>query len=187
VLLLIYCGSAYGHRAIEGIDMQFTSALIVCLLLTIAEASAATRQVFTRTNGATCSDSSKEHMGLWTCAGPAGFSVTFFDEGNIVGVWFGKVISKKERKTPTSIWRGTSKVFGDFVEWRVDDQGIPRSAILRTWEAGENDEILQSLRVFAINAQIACEYANVSVTRPQANREAAAEAENAYKWFCTEK
>lgn len=62
--------------------------------------------------------------------------MTFFDEGNIVGVSFGKALSKIGRKNPTSIWRGVGKVFGDFVEWRVDDRGIPRAAILRTWQAG---------------------------------------------------
>lgn len=168
--------------------MRFASAFafIMCLLLTF-EASAATRQVFTRTNGPTCIDSSKERMGRWTCPGPAGFSVIFSDEGNLVGVSVRKMTSKTGQKSPTAMWRGAGKAFGDLVEWRVDDQGIPHAAILRTWEAGENGETIQSLRVFAINAEIACMYANISAIRPQANHKAAAEAENASRWFCTEK
>lgn len=167
--------------------MRFASTLVACFLLTAVEVPAETRQVFMKTNGPTCKDSSEEYMGLWTCTGPAGFSVTFADEGNIVSVSFGKAISTTDRKNPTTTWRGAGKAFSDLVEWRIDDRGIPRAAILRTWEAGESDKTLQSLRVFAINANIACEYANVSVTRPQANREAAIEAENASRWLCTEK
>jgi hypothetical protein len=139
-----------------------------------------------RTNGPSCSDNSKEYRGMWTCPGPAGLAVTFFDEGNVVGVSFGRDV-RKDRNAATAIWRGAGKVFGDLLEWRIDDRGIPRAAILRTWEVGETGESVQSLRVFSINDDIACEHASVAATLPHANWDAGAEAENASRWYCTEK
>ena len=77
------------------------------------------------------------------------------------------------------------KAFGDVIEWRIDREGMAVSAILRTWEIGDDDRIVQSLRVFAINSDAACVYAIVRTNSAVANEKAAGKAEDASHWTCT--
>src|SRR5262249_24189 len=60
---------------------------------------AAANSMFTRTSGPSCLDQSDEYVSIWRCPGPAGYVVGFADEGNIVGIGFGKAVCKCPRRT----------------------------------------------------------------------------------------
>ena len=148
------------------------------------EASTRARQVFMRTSGHSCRDYSKEMVGRLKCPGPADFFAAFLDEGNLVEVAFGRAAQPFDRSRSGASWRGSGKVFGDVMEWRVDGTGIPVAAILRTWEVGNDEKTIQMLRVFAINPDGSCQYAAVNAAASGANRVAASEAERASRWTC---
>lgn len=145
---------------------------------------AETRQVFTRTSGLTCQDFSKDLVARWKCSGPADYFVAFFDEGNLVEIAFGRAVEPFDRDRSAAVWRGSGKAFGDVMEWRVDGAGLPVAAILRTWEVGEGERTIQSLKVFAINAGSACQHAMVLADAPRANEKAASEAVVASRRRC---
>ena len=163
---------------------RLAPAIAIVIALIASEASAQTRQVFTRTNGPSCSDYSKDWVGRWKCPGPADYFVAFLDEGNQVEIAFGRSTRPFERSRSGGTWRGSGKSFGDVMEWHVDGAGLPVAAILRTWEVGESERVIQSLKVFAINAGSACQHAVVPADVPQANEKAAAQAEIASRRRC---
>lgn len=48
--------------------------------------SALANTIITPANGAKCKDEPDEHISSWTCPGPAGYAVQFWEEGNIVAL-----------------------------------------------------------------------------------------------------
>lgn len=165
---------------------RLAPAIAIVLALINSEASAQTRQVFSRTSGPSCSDYSKESVGRWKCPGPADYFVAFLDEGNQVEIAFGRTNRPFERSRSGAIWRGSGKSFGDVIEWRVNGAGLPVAAVLRTWEVGDGDRTIQSLKVFAINAGSACQHAIVPASAPRANEKAASEAVDAARRRCAD-
>src|SRR4051794_536791 len=95
-------------------------------LLSTAPAFGSDTSVYTFTGGGKCVDRSREQLGGWICAGPAGYWAEFFDEGNLAAV----VIKQSGRADPSPgyAWRGAGKVFGDRLEWLLTD-GAPHAAI----------------------------------------------------------
>jgi hypothetical protein len=71
-------------------------------------------------------------MGVWRCPGPAGYVVEFSDEGNIVGIGFAKGPLRGPQIESTASWRGSGKIFGDKLQWVMQD-GRPGAAIIRVW------------------------------------------------------
>lgn len=70
--------------------------------------------------------SERDRASVSRCRGPAGYSVTFFDEGNVVGAQFGP--TGRERNLGGLQWPGG--VDAKKVEWRMLD-GRPVAAIFR--------------------------------------------------------
>jgi hypothetical protein len=169
----------------EGNVMSRVFAAIV--LMTMLTCGARAETIFTATNGLGCKDSSKPEFGDWTCQGPGGYAVRFFDEGNLVGLTIGR--SRFIRAaTATSQWLGAGKVFGDKVQWIVRE-GEPKAAVIRIWrrKSPQDDNEIQELAVFAINDRIVYPFANIDIHSPNANETAAREAATAADWYCTEK
>ncbi len=169
----------------EGNIMSRVLATVV--LMTMLTCGAGAETVFTATKGPGCKDSSKPEFGDWTCPAPGGYSVRFFDEGNLVGLTIGPS-GFIRTATVTSQWLGSGKVFGDKVQWTVRG-GAPKAAVIRIWrrKSPQDDTEIQELAVFAINDRTVCPYANIDIHSPNANETAAREAEAAADWYCTEK
>lgn len=163
---------------------QVVPMTFLTLALFASGAAAETRQVFMRTSGPTCRDASTDTAGSWRCPGPSGYSVDFFDEGNLVGVRFNRFGKSLNHGNTEAVWRGAQKAFGNVLEWRINERGIPVAAILRTWTIGEEEKAIQLLRIFALNAEAVCIHAIVATTSPSANQRAAAEAEKAARVEC---
>jgi hypothetical protein len=91
----------------------------------------ADENVFTATNGPACADHSRAGFGRWRCPGPGRYVAEFADEGNLaaVSIW---MPSHAPKATRPVTWRGAGRVFGEKLEWRVDN-GRPIAAILRIW------------------------------------------------------
>lgn len=164
---------------------KLTAALVSCV---ICISPAFARVVYTATNGPTCTDQSKPEFGDWTCPGPGGYVARFTDEGNLAAVSIAGPRAKK--RTATSQFLGAGRVFGDKIEWHVTD-GAPKSAVLRIWRREQmrdgSERELQELEIYALNPGLTCPYATVNVTEPDANAKAAAHAEEAMRWQCTER
>lgn len=131
---------------------------------------AADMSVYTPTNGYTCIDRSREYYSAWTCPGPGGYSAEFFDEGNLVA--FTIRASGKGSASRSYSWRGSGKVFGDLVEWRLTGHR-PEAAVLRIWRT-ENDEDgkereVQELAVFKISRTESCRFGSIDARTPGAN------------------
>jgi hypothetical protein len=165
--------------------MQRTA--IVVPLLSLLAGSALADTVFTPASGPKCKDESQESFSLLTCPGPAGYSVRFSDEGNIVALTIARARSI-EKAPSTAQWRGAGKAFGDKVQW-VMRGGLPRAAVIRTWrrKGGDDESEIQELSVFAINRARACAYGAVDVHRPEANDAALALAKQAAEGRCSKK
>lgn len=155
------------------------------LAMASADAAAETHQVFMKTSGPTCRDFSGEPLARWTCAGPGDYLVTFSDEGNLASVEFGRRGTPFANDKSGSVWRGAEKVFGDVLEWRTGSEGIPVAAILRVWETDDGGKAVQSLKVFALNADSACVFASVPANVQHANEKAARQAARAAGWRCS--
>jgi len=87
-------------------------------------------------------------------------------------------------------WRGAGKVFGDKLQWIVEE-GRPAAAILRIWRVETDkdgvDTEVQELAVFHVDAKGACQYRAVSVKTPSANDLALEQAKVAAASSCKEK
>jgi hypothetical protein len=164
------------------------SVLTTCLLAATSTAHADV--VYTPTNGPTCRDYSKQYMSDWICPGPGGMVARFTDEGNMASVTIGRGPRADGRLDHASTFRGSGDVFGKKLEWHLVD-GVPRSAVLRVFQVdttkdGEERQV-QKLEVYAINNKVTCLFAAVDASQPNANAKAGAHADNATRWFCTEK
>jgi hypothetical protein len=142
---------------------------------------------FTPATGPVCKDQSKEGVGLWTCPGPAGYVVRFFDEGNVVSLTIAPKRSIEKLQGPTAQWRGASKAFGDKVQW-VMRSGVPKAAVIRTWRrVGDDEREVQELSVFAINGDKTCLFGAIEIHTDKANDAALARAEQAADSRCPDK
>ena len=142
---------------------------------------------FTPATGPACKDESTDELGLWTCPGPAGYVVSFADEGNIVSVTIAPRSAIEKVSGPTAQWRGAGKSFGDKVQW-IMRAGVPRAAVIRTWRrVGKNEKELQELSVFAISGANACLIASIDVHADKANDAALARAQQAANAGCPRK
>lgn len=129
-------------------------------------------------------------MSVWRCPGPAGYIVEFADEGNIVGIGFAKGPLRGPPIQSVASWRGSGKVFGDKLQWLIQD-GRPGAAIIRVWRVdvakdGEEREV-QELKVFRLDRTKACEYATIDARQPTANEQATKYALEAMNRACSDR
>ena len=164
--------------------------LMIAVVATLALAAAGTASAqtpFTPAKGPACKDQSKEFFGSWTCPGPAGYVVRFFDEGNVVSLTIAPKRAIEKVQEPTAQWRGAGKVFGDRVQW-IMRAGVPKAAVIRTWSrVGDDEHEVQELSVFAINGEKACLVGAVEIHADKANAAALVRAEQAADSRCPEK
>ncbi|MFB6417104.1 MULTISPECIES: hypothetical protein [Bradyrhizobium] len=162
--------------------------LVVAIVLGISGVHGALAQSkFTPATGPACKDESTDELGVWTCPGPAGYVVSFADEGNIVSVTIAPRSAIEKVSGPTAQWRGARKSFGDKVQW-IMRAGVPRAAVIRTWRrVGEDEKELQELSVFAISGAKACLVGSVDVHADKANDVALARAQQAANAGCPRK
>ena len=166
--------------------MRLMIAFVATLALAAA-GSASGQTPFTPAKGPACKDQSKEFFGSWTCPGPAGYVVRFFDEGNVVSLTIAPKRAIEKVQEPTAQWRGAGKVFGDRVQW-IMRAGVPKAAVIRTWSrVGDDEREVQELSVFAINGDKACLFGAVEIHTDKANEAALARAEQAAESRCPEK
>jgi hypothetical protein len=160
---------------------------IVLPLLSLIVGNALADTIFTPASGPKCKDKSNEHVSVWTCPGPAGYAVQFFDEGNFVGLTIAPARSI-DKAGWTATWRGASKAFGDKVQW-VMRGGKPTAAVIRTWRRkdGDDESEIQELSVFTVDGARACTYGVVGVDQPRANHVALAHAQQAAERRCSKK
>lgn len=159
---------------------------LTVMLAMMAGGAALADTTFTAANGPTCKDQSKAEFGLRTCPGPAGYAVSFADEGNMVSLTLAP-LGLIGKGGPTVEWRGAGKAFGDKVQW-IMRGGVPRAAVIRTWRRADEDEReIQELSVFAVDGPKACAYAAVNVHVANANEVALARAEEAADSRCPER
>ena len=143
--------------------------VVVACLLNASNAFAGERSVYMPAHGSTCVDRSREHEGAWSCPGPAGYAAEFSDEGNLAAF----SIRPPGRKAGASyVFWGRRRIFGDVVDWRVDDD-TPTAAVLRTWRAviqADGSELeVQELAIFKVTPQESCRVASIDVRQPAAN------------------
>jgi hypothetical protein len=166
------------------------SILAALLLLGATVTGATAGNVFTPTSGPSCPGSSKSQVNVWRCAGPGGFFAEYADEGNMVAVAIASKASPRRGAGATMTFRGSGKVFGDKLQWLVED-GKPQAAILRIWRIEVSNEgaesEVQELIVFKLQSASACQYAVVKASQPSANELAVARAREASSAACPEK
>src|SRR5258708_22613938 len=155
------------------------AAILSCCPLALAQE----RSVYTATSGPQCRDASRAQFGRWSCPGPGGFEVAFFDERNLVAVALRRSGHSPYRAV-TATWPGAGKVFGERIEWLMGERQVPHAAIIRTWEIGEDERTKEAVRIFAIDAQGSCEFTTIDARRPFANEEARRGAELALRERC---
>lgn len=161
--------------------------LAVAIVLGIGGVHGALAQSqFTPATGPACKDESTDELGLWTCPGPAGYVVSFADEGNIVSVTIAPRSAIEKVSGPTAQWRGAGKSFGEKVQW-IMRGGVPRAAVIRTWRTVDDEKELQELSVFAISGAKACLVGSIDVHTDKANDAALARAQQAANSGCPRK
>jgi hypothetical protein len=160
------------------------------LLLFACAGDAAADSVFSPTSGPSCLDRSDEHISVRRCPGPGGYVVEFADEGNIVGIGFGKGRLHGPDIDSAASWRGSGKVFGDKLQW-VMQGGTPGAAIIRIWRKDTNkdgdEREVEELAVFRLEPARACQYTTVNARQPSANSLAEQRALEALVWSCPKK
>lgn len=164
-----------------------TCILLASIAVLTAANEASASNIFLPTNGPTCVDRSKEFFGLWRCPGPAGYVVAFGDEGNVVGIGFAKAPLRGRDIHFVANWRGAGKVFGEKLQWVMQD-GKPGAAVIRIWRVdtdkdGHDNEV-QELKVFRLQDQGSCEYATIDARQPSANEQAEMRAYEALSHVC---
>jgi hypothetical protein len=135
-------------------------------------------------------DQSDEYVSARRCPGPGGYVVQFADEGNIVGIGFGKGPLNGAQVESAASWRGSGKIFGDKLQW-VMKNGAPVAAIIRIWRIDTNkdggEQEVQELAVFRLEPAGACQYTAVNARQPSANALAEQRALEALRWSCPER
>lgn len=161
-------------------------ATAVLLLTTPSVRASQESHLYTATHGPLCIDQSRENVGRWSCPGPAGYIAEYFDEGNIAGITIRHRVHRQQAQASTS-WRGTGRVFGDNLEWRLVG-GIPDSAILRVWrtasEADGHESDVEELLVLKVSLAGACRVASVNARIMRANETARRMADDAVAMPC---
>jgi hypothetical protein len=113
----------------------------------------ADESIYTQVQGPGCADRSRPQFSAWRCTGPGGFVAEYIDEGNRAAIRIHRG-GDHSGPWPTLSWRGSGKVFGDLLEWRVE-VGKPKAAILRIWRleamAGGADREAASLLVLKVS------------------------------------
>ena len=164
-----------------------TLILLVAMAALTAANEASASNIFLPTSGPSCLDRSKDSFGLWRCPGPAGYVVEFGDEGNMVGMGFAKAPLRGRSTRFVANWRGAGKVFGDKLQWVMQD-GKPGAAVIRVWRVDTDkdghDHEFQELKVFRVHEKGSCEYAAIDVRQPSANEQAEARAREALTHVC---
>jgi len=141
-------------------------------LAAIAGAAAyASEGAYTPTHGPSCVGRSWVEFETWRCPGPSGYVVEYTDEGNLAGIAIWAPTGKRQVPSATS-WRGSGKVFGDRLEWRLDG-GQPKAAILRIWRVdtatqGGEHEVEELILLKTLPAG-ACRVASIKARQAGAN------------------
>ncbi len=107
----------------------------------------------------------------------------------MVAVAIASKASRRRDPAATLTFRGSGKVFGDKMQWLVED-GKPQAAILRVWridasEEGAENEV-QELIVFKVQSASACRYTAVKAGQSSANELAVVKAIEARTAACLE-
>lgn len=166
--------------------------LVRKLVLALSAASVATAAnagdfTYTLTRGPACADiKHSQPIAAWRCHGPAGYGASFFDEGNTVSVAFGPFGREEPLINNDLMWRGADKVFGDKLEWRMED-GKPYAAILRVWRIDADaygEPAVQGLLVAKVTPSGSCKIGVVNAERPDANAAARKLADTAPAFRC---
>jgi hypothetical protein len=142
--------------------------------LTIASTAAANaaQSLYTTTRGPACKDGSNAHFSVWRCPGPAGYAAEYSDEGNLASIALWLPGRTSRRATTSVVWRGSGRVFGDLLEWRIDREN-PVAAILRIWRIDGSSpggsEPKEELVLLKVRPEGSCRVATVPTRRPNAN------------------
>ena len=144
------------------------------LILAVLPSHAQTPRIYTPTHGTSCVDRSRAQFQAWRCSGPHGYVAEYFDEGNMAGIAIWN--PARTRAAQVSIpWRGAGKVFGDLLEWHLQDGG-PSAAILRIWRTATTAEgrerELEEVMVLKLQPVGACRVVSVNARQAGANRQA---------------
>ncbi|WP_459592762.1 hypothetical protein [Bradyrhizobium diazoefficiens] len=150
-----------------------SAALVLACLLAASGAEAAEQHVYMSTQGPSCVDQSRRYEGAWSCRGPAGYAADFSDEGNMAAVALRP--PGRLEKVIAYVFRGSGRVFGDIVDWRIVD-GTPTAAVLRIWRAepqADGAQVqIQELAVFKVTLAESCRVASIDARQPAANEAA---------------
>jgi hypothetical protein len=160
--------------------------LTVGLFAIIVPAARAGQSVYTATHGSSCVDHSRAELGAWRCPGPKGYVAEYTDEGNLAGISIRALTAKRQASLSIS-WRGSGKVFGDMLEWRVD-AGQPKAVILRRWRVetaadGAEHEVEELLLLKVLPAG-ACHVASINARQAGANQMAQEQSERVSSLPC---
>jgi hypothetical protein len=145
--------------------------LLLALSAFFSSFAHAEENMFTPTHGRTCTDRSRAEISSLRCAGPNGYVAEYGDEGNVVAVaiWMPSRTRKADRAI---IWRGTGRVFGEKLQWRLHGGG-PVAAILRIWRldvtSGGQEREVSELIVLKIAPAGSCRVASVDTRQAGAN------------------
>jgi len=125
--------------------------------------------MYTRTNpnGPGCRTLS--NGASWRCWGPAGYSVVFSDEGNVVAVEYGP--TGREKSLGGLQWRGAVDPIGATVEWRLAARK-PFAAILRINVLDANERPAERLLIAKIGPAGSCRIADIDARQAGANARA---------------
>jgi hypothetical protein len=103
----------------------------------------------------------------------------FADEGNLaaISIW---MPSHTSRATKSITWRGASRVYGEKLQWRVDN-GRPVAAILRIWRTDTTSEgqerEMEELIVLRLSIDGVCRVASIDGRQRGANEIAERQSE----------
>ena len=91
------------------------------------------------------------------------------------------------KRAAAYVFSGRGRVFGEIVNWRVDDD-TPTAAVLRIWcaatQADGSELEVQELAVFKITPEESCRVATVGARQPAANEAARRLASEAVRMPC---
>jgi hypothetical protein len=160
---------------------------LLCALSALSASLAhSDENVFTPTNGPACADHSLAAFGWWRCPGAGRYVAEFADEGNLaaVSIW---MPSHAPKATKSINWRGAGRVFGEKLQWRVDN-GRPVAAILRVWRTdtkldGQEREV-EELIVLRVSIDGACRVASIDGRQHGANEIAERQSDRASALPC---
>jgi hypothetical protein len=119
----------------------------------------------TATSGATCQRLSKQSLIETRCKGPAGYIAVILNRDRVMRINYGRSDDLRLGREPDGsglLWRGSNRLIGDRVEWRLV-RGKPFAAIVRIFTLAEDDRPLQQFLIAKVTPSATCELARVSV------------------------